>query len=148
MSATPQQNPSGAYELGRMAEALSQNNRTLAKLTEAVEENSRSTSQLAHRQSKLEDSIKTLQADQQKMIPLAMTGYTSDAEVRRRFEYLDRIYQKDQDTHGIVTHGKKALAGAVVVAVMWWGWSMIKDAAVSEVAAQVGRIAEMRGKTK
>ena len=87
MSQTPSgHDPQGAYQLGRMAEALHQNTVTLAKLVESVDENSRSTARLANRQDRMEQTIEQIQADQRKMINIGMTGQSTEADVRKRLE--------------------------------------------------------------
>ena len=58
----PSHDPQGAYQLGRMAEALSQNTITLTKLVEAVDENSRSTARLANRQDRMEQAIEQIKS--------------------------------------------------------------------------------------
>lgn len=138
------QPPNLVYELGRMTEALSQNTITLTKLTEAVEENSRSTAQLASRQTMMEAKIEACQEDHKRMLSFSMTGQSNETEVRRRFEFLERQYQKDQEAQGLAIHAKKALLGAVAVAVLWWGWALIREAAISEVATQLNRVQEFK----
>lgn len=146
MQTPAQDDPRGAYELGRLAEALSQNTRMIVKLTEAVEENSRSTAQLSNRQNRMEVAIESIQADLRKTINLSTTGQENEIEVRKRLEFLNRMYQKDLDAQGVMTHGKKAIYGAILVALLWWGWALIKDAAVAEVATQISNQSENRNK--
>lgn len=138
MSQTPSgHDPQGAYQLGRMAEALSQNTVTLTKLVEAVDENSRSTARLANRQDRMEQTIEQIQADQRKMINIGMTGQSTEADVRKRLEWLDRKYQEEVRANGVRDHGKKVLYGAILVALFWFMFALVKDAAVAEVATQI-----------
>lgn len=136
--------PKAAFEFGRVVEALSQNTATLAKLAAAVEENSRYTVQLDNRQSRLESVIEDIQAEQKKVIHLSLTGHTDEIEVRRRLEYLDRLYRRDLDNRSAMAHGKKAMLAAAMVAVMWWGWAVLRDAAVSEVSRHMIEIRERK----
>ena len=133
----PSHDQQGAYQLGRMAEALSQNTVTLTKLVEAVDENSRSTARLANRQDRMEQTIEQIQADQRKMININMTGQSTEADVRKRLEWLDRKYQEEVSTSGVRDHGKKVLYGAILVALFWFMFALVKDAAVAEVATQL-----------
>lgn len=135
-----------SYQLGRMAEALSQNTITLAKLTEAVEENSRSTARLASRQDRMEMTIEQIQADQRKMINMSMTGQKDEVEVRKRLEWLDRKYQEEISNNGVKDHGKKVLYGAILVALFWFMFALVKDAAVAEVATQLRNQTEIRNR--
>ena len=120
-----------------MAEALHQNTVTLAKLVESVDENSRSTARLANRQDRMEQAIEQIQADQRKMININMTGQATEADVRKRLEWLDRKYQEEVNANGVKDHGKKVLYGAVLVALFWFMFALVKDAAVAEVATQI-----------
>lgn len=138
--------PQGAYQLGRMAEALSQNTITLTKLVEAVDENSRSTSRLASRQDRMELTIEQIQADQRKMININMTGQSTEADVRKRLEWLDRKYQEEVSANGVRDHGKKVLYGAILVALFWFMFALVKDAAVAEVATKLQNQTEIRNR--
>ena len=129
-----------------MAEALSQNTVTLTKLVEAVDENSRSTARLANRQDRMEQAIEQIQADQRKMININMTGQSTEADVRKRLEWLDRKYQEEVSANGVKDHGKKVLYGAVLVALFWFMFALVKDAAVAEVATQLRNQPEIRNK--
>lgn len=142
----PSHDPQGAYQLGRMAEALSQNTITLTKLVEAVDENSRSTARLANRQDRMEQTIEQIQADQRKMINISMTGQSTEADVRKRLEWLDRKYQEEVSANGVRDHGKKVLYGAILVALFWFMFALVKDAAVAEVATQISNQTEIRNK--
>lgn len=138
--------PQGAYQLGRMAEALSQNTVTLTKLVEAVDENSRNTVRLASRQDRMEQTVEQIQADQRKMININMTGQSTEADVRKRLEWLDRKYQEEVSANGVKDHGKKMLYGVVLVALFWFMFALVKDAAVAEVATQLRNQTEIRNK--
>ena len=129
-----------------MAEALSQNTVTLTKLVEAVDENSRSTARLANRQDRMEQTIEQIQADQRKMININMTGQSTEADVRKRLEWLDRKYQEEVSANGVKDHGKKVLYGAILVALFWFMFALVKDAAVAEVATQLRNQPEIRNK--
>lgn len=142
----PGRDPHGAYQLGRMAEALSQNTVTLTKLVDAVDENSRSTSRLANRQDRMEQTIEQIQADQRKMININMTGQSTEADVRKRLEWLDRKYQEEVSANGVRDHGKKVLYGAILVALFWFMFALVKDAAVAEVATQISNQTENSNK--
>ena len=142
----PSHDPQGAYQLGRMAESLSQNTVTLTKLVEAVDENSRSTARLANRQDRMEQTIEQIQADQRKMININMTGQSTEADVRKRLEWLDRKYQEEVSANGVKDHGKKVLYGAVLVALFWFMFALVKDAAVAEVATQISNQTENSNK--
>ncbi|MGL4756282.1 MAG: hypothetical protein ACRCXB_28345 [Aeromonadaceae bacterium] len=128
--------PGGAYQLGRMAEAIAQNTQTLTKLVEAVDESSRSIARLASRQDRMEITIEQIQADNRKMINISMTGQKDEADVRKRMEWLDKKYQEEISNAGMKEHGKKVLYGAIVVALFWWMFATIKSALVTEFAAQ------------
>lgn len=138
--------PQGAYQLGRMAEALHQNTVTLAKLVESVDENSRSTARLANRQDRMEQTIEQIQADQRKMINIGMTGQSTEADVRKRLEWLDRKYQEEVSANSVKDHGKKVLYGAILVALFWFMFALVKDAAVAEVATKLQNQTEIRNK--
>ena len=142
----PSHDPQGAYQLGRMAEALHQNTATLAKLVESVDENSRSTARLANRQDRMEQTIEQIQADQRKMINIGMTGQATEADVRKRLEWLDRKYQEEVSANGVRDHGKKVLYGAILVALFWFMFALVKDAAVAEVATQISNQTENSNK--
>jgi hypothetical protein len=43
-------------------------------------------------------------------------------------------------------HGKKAVYAAILVAVLWWGWAAVKDAAVADIATQMKKQTEIRNK--
>ena len=145
MSQTPSgHDPQGAYQLGRMAEALHQNTVTLAKLVESVDENSRSTARLANRQDRMEQTIEQIQADQRKMINIGMTGQSTEADVRKRLEWLDRKYQEEVSANSVKDHGKKVLYGAILVALFWFMFALVKDAAVAEVATKLQNQTEIR----
>ena len=147
MTQTPHgHDPQGAYQLGRMAEALSQNTVTLTKLVEAVDENSRSTATLANRQDRMEQTIEQIQADQRKMININMTGQSTEADVRKRLEWLDRKYQEEVSANGVKDHGKRVLYGAILVALFWFMFALVKDAAVAEVATQISNQTENSNK--
>ena len=142
----PSHDPQGAYQLGRMAEALHQNTVTLAKLVESVDENSRSTARLANRQDSMEQTIEQIQADQRKMINIGMTGQATEADVRKRLEWLDRKYQEEVSANGVRDHGKKVLYGAILIALFWFMFALVKDAAVAEVATQISNQTENSNK--
>lgn len=142
----PSHDPQGAYQLGRMAEALHQNTVTLGKLVEAVDENSRNTVRLTSRQDRMELTIEQMQADQRKMININMTGQSTEADLRKKFEWLDRKYQEEVSANGVKDHGKKVLYGAVLVALLWFMFALVKDAAVAEVATQLRSKTEIRNK--
>lgn len=147
MSQTPSgHGPQGAYQLGRMAEALSQNTVTLTNLVEAVDENSRSTARLANRQDRMEQTIEQIQADQRKMINIGMTGQSTEADVRKRLEWLDRKYQDEVSANSVKDHGKKVLYGAILVALFWFMFALVKDAAVAEVATKLQNQTEIRNR--
>lgn len=146
MTPNPGHDGGNAYQLGRMAEALHHNTVTLTKLVEAVDENSRSTARLASRQDRMELTIEQIQADQRKMININMTGQATEADVRKRLEWLDRKYQEEVSANGVKDHGKKAVYAAILVAVLWWGWAIVKGAAVAEVATQIRNQTEIRNK--
>jgi type II secretory pathway component PulJ len=147
MSQTPSgHDPQGAYQLGRMAEALSQNTVTLTKLVEAVDENSRSTARLANRQDRMEQTIEQIQADQRKMIHINMTGQSTEADVRKKFEWLERKYQEEVSNNSVKDHGKKVLYGAILVALFWFMFALVKDAAVAEVATKLQNQTEIRSR--
>ena len=147
MSQTPSgHDPQGAYQLGRMAEALHQNTVTLAKLVESVDENSRSTARLANRQDRMEQTIEQIQADQRKMININMTGQSTEADVRKRLEWLDRKYQEEVSANSVKDHGKKVLYGAILVALFWFMFALVKDAAVAEVATKLQNQTEIRNR--
>ena len=129
-----------------MAEALSQNTVTLTKLVEAVDENSRSTARLANRQDRMEQAIEQIQADQRKMININMTGQSTEADVRKRLEWLDRKYQEEVSANGVKDHGKKVLYGAILVALFWFMFALVRDAAVAEVATQLRNQPEISNK--
>lgn len=135
-----------AYQLGMMAEAVRQNTQTLLKLAEAVEENSRISTRLSSRQDRMEITIEQIQADQRKMINMSMTGQKDEQEVRKRLEWLDRKYQEEISNQGVKDHGKKAVYAAILVAVLWWGWAAVKDAAVADIATQMKKQTEIRNK--
>ena len=142
----PGHDPQGAYQLGRMAEAIHQNTVTLAKLVESVDENSRSTARLANRQDRMEQTIEQIQADQRKMININMTGQSTEADVRKRLEWLDRKYQEEVSANSVKDHGKKVLYGAILVALFWFMFALVKDAAVAEVATQISNKTENSNK--
>lgn len=147
MSQTPSgHDPQGAYQLGRMAEALSQNTVTLTKLVEAVDENSRSTARLANRQDRMEQTIEQIQADQRKMINIGMTGQSTEADVRKRLEWLDRKYQEEVSNNGVRDHGKKVLYGSVLIAIAWWIGALVWDSAVAKAATQIRNQTEIRNR--
>ena len=147
MSQTPSgHDPQGAYQLGRMAEALSQNTVTLTKLVEAVDENSRSTARLANRQDRMEQTIEQIQADQRKMININMTGQSTEADVRKRLEWLDRKYQEEVSNNGVRDHGKKVLYGSVLIAIAWWIGALVWDSAVAKAATQIRNQTEIRNR--
>lgn len=147
MSQTPSgHDPQGAYQLGRMAEALSQNTVTLTKLVEAVDENSRSTARLANRQDRMEQTIEQIQADQRKMININMTGQSTEADVRKRLEWLDRKYQEEVSANSVKDHGKKVLYGTILIALFWFMFALVKDAAVAEVATKLQNQTEIRNR--
>jgi hypothetical protein len=126
----------GAYELGRMAEALANNTRTLAKLADLVESHAQTTSQHSARLSRIESSIEMMQSDIRKTVNMSMTGHTNESDVRERLAFLDRMYQQDQERQGLKRHGRNVLYGAIVVALFWWGFAAFKTALVNEFAAE------------
>lgn len=126
----------GAYELGRMVEALAQNTRTIHQLSESVSEMARVSAKTSERMSRMEDSIERIESDLRKTINLSMTGHTNESEVRDRLAYLDRLYKADQDKQGLKKHAKNVLAGAIAVAIFWWGFAVFKDALVREVRVE------------
>lgn len=138
--------PGGAYQLGRMAEAIAQNTQTLTKLVEAVDDSSRSIARLASRQDRMEITIEQIQADNRKMINISMTGQATEADVRKRLEWLDRKYQEEVSANGVRYHGKKVLYGAILVALFWFMFALVKDAAVAEVATQISNQTENSNK--
>lgn len=138
--------PGGAYQLGRMAEAIAQNTQTLTKLVEAVDDSSRSIARLASRQDRMEITIEQIQADNRKMINISMTGQATEADVRKRLEWLDRKYQEEVSANGVRDHGKKVLYGAILVALFWFMFALVKDAAVAEVATQLSNQTENSNK--
>lgn len=138
--------PGGAYQLGRMAEAIAQNTQTLTKLVEAVDDSSRSIARLASRQDRMEITIEQIQADNRKMINISMTGQATEADVRKRLEWLDRKYQEEVSANGVRDHGKKVLYGAILVALFWFMFALVKDAAVAEVATQISNQTENSNK--
>ncbi len=80
------------------------------------------------------------------MINIGMTGQSNEQEVRKRLEWLDRKYQEEISNQGVKDHGKKAVYAAILVAVLWWGWSAVKEAAIAEVATQLRNQTEIRNK--
>jgi hypothetical protein len=142
----PGHDPQGAYQLGRMAEALHQNTVTLTKLIESVDENSRSTSRLSSRQDRMEQVLEQLQVDQRKMVNMSMTGQKDEEEVRKRLMWVNQKYQEEISANGVKDHGKKVLYGAVLVALFWFMFALVKDAAVAEVATQLRNQTEIRNK--
>jgi len=146
MTPNPGHEGGNAYQLGRMAEALHQNTLTLAKLVESVDENSRNTTRLSNRQDRMEQAIEQIQVDQRKMINIGMTGQSTEQEVRKRLEWLDRKYQEEISNQGVKDHGKKAVYAAILVAVLWWGWAAVKEAAVADIATQMKKQTEIRNK--
>ena len=80
------------------------------------------------------------------MINISMTGQATEADVRKRLEWLDRKYQEEVSANSVKDHGKKVLYGAILVALFWFMFALVKDAAVAEVATQLRNQTEIRNK--
>ena len=77
---------------------------------------------------------------------LAVSRAGTGEEVRKRLEWLDRKYQEEISNQGVKDHGKKVLYGAILVALFWFMFALVKDAAVAEVATQLRNQTEIRNK--
>jgi Fe2+ transport system protein B len=146
MTPNPGHDGGNAYQLGRMAEALHQNTVTLAKLVESVDENSRNTVRLSNRQDRMEQVLEQLQADQRKMVNIGMTGQSNEQEARKLLAWVNQKYQEEQTSSSSWITRKNAVYISIMVAMFWFMFALVKDAAVAEVATQLRNQTEIRNK--
>lgn len=146
MTPNPGHDGGNAYQLGRMAEALHQNTVTLAKLVESVDENSRNTVRLSNRQDRMEQVLEQLQADQRKMVNIGMTGQSNEQEARKLLAWVNQKYQEEQTASSSWITRKNAVYISIMIGVFWFMFSLVRDAAVAEVATQLRNQTEIRNK--
>ena len=146
MTPNPGHDGGNAYQLGRMAEALHQNTVTLAKLVESVDENSRNTVRLSNRQDRMEQVLEQLQADQRKMVNIGMTGQSNEQEARKLLSWVNQKYQEEQTASSSWITRKNAVYISIMIGVFWFMFSLVKDAAVAEVATQLRNQTEIHNK--